>query len=231
MTLQHDAIVRMRFDTLEARFKNSVDAADFRLGALKSALGPLAGRRLLDLGCGKGRFAKHLQHAGAEVIGLDPSSAMILRAKELARVRATARRLPLATSSFHAVFAVEVFEHIARIDEVLAEIHRILRPGGTVAIIDKNAASLNAKRPWMPNVAIKWIDERRGRWMYPPDSPVRERWFWPGSFRQRVAQWFDDVETKHLLSPAESDRMIFRALSVARLMTLWTARKPGGPNE
>ncbi len=88
--------VAARFDALEARFKPSVPPDDVRLRAVLEALGPLSGRRVLDLGCGKGRFARHFQAAGAEVIGIDPSLGMLRQADGIHRVQASARRLPLA---------------------------------------------------------------------------------------------------------------------------------------
>lgn len=231
MTIGHEAVVADRFDRLHGRFKPSVAGGDGRLRAVRERLAPLRGRRLLDLGCGKGRFAAHLRAAGAEVIGLDRSAAMLAGAEGLPRVLASALRLPFAASTFDGVFAVEVFEHLTRIDDVLIEIRRVLRPGGTLAIVDKNAGSLNARRPWLPNLAVKWIDERRGLWMYPGDSEVRERWFWPRAFRRRLGRHFEDVGVSHLLSPSESGLALFRRVPSARLMTLWSARAPGVMDE
>jgi 2-polyprenyl-6-hydroxyphenyl methylase/3-demethylubiquinone-9 3-methyltransferase len=92
--------------------------------------------------------------------------------------------------------------------------------------LDKNAGSLNVDRPWLPNLAVKWIDEQRGRWMYPNCSLVRERWFWPRTFRKRLRRFFDAVQIRYLLSPAEAARLLFRQLPVLRLLTLWSARVP-----
>jgi len=231
MTIAHEAVVADRFDRLHGRFKPNVAEGDGRLRAVRERLEPLRGRRLLDLGCGKGRFAAHLRAAGAEVIGLDRSAAMLAGAEGLPRVLASALRLPFAASAFDGVFAVEVFEHLTRIDDVLIELRRVLRPGGILAIVDKNAGSLNAGRPWLPNLAVKWIDERRGLWMYPSDSKVRERWFWPREFRRRLGRHFEDVAFSHLLSPSESGLALFRRVPSARLMTLWSARAPGVEND
>src|SRR5205085_1976365 len=99
MTALHEAAVSGRFDALEARFKDEVLPDDGRLLALFEALGRLAGRRVLDLGCGKGRFAAHLATRGAKVVGLDRSAAMLARAMDLERVRGSARRLPFAAES------------------------------------------------------------------------------------------------------------------------------------
>ncbi|WP_406695436.1 methyltransferase domain-containing protein [Singulisphaera sp. Ch08] len=227
MTVCHEAEVAAQFDRQQQRFKATVAVDDVRLGALRNRLEPLLGRRILDLGCGKGRFARPLAEAGAEMIGLDLSAAMLADARGIARVRGSARRLPFAAGSFDAVIAVEVFEHLAAIDDVLNEARRVLRPGGILAIVDKNAGALNADRPWLPGLVVKRIDEMRGLWMYPLNSPVRERWFWPGRFRNHLGRWFENVQVDHILSPKEADRRLFRQIPRARLMTLWTARVAG----
>jgi ubiquinone/menaquinone biosynthesis C-methylase UbiE len=226
---RHEAEVAGRFDLLERRFKPAVDRRDVRLEAVRACLGPLTGRRVLDLGCGKGRFARLLAAEGATMVGLDRSAGMLSAGSGLDRVLGSARRLPFADGAFEAVIAIEVFEHLAALDQVLEEVRRVLRPGGRLAIVDKNAGSWNARRPWLPNLAVKWLDERRGLWMYPSGGPVRERWFWPRSFRNRLGRLFGDVRVTHLLSPAEEAQPLFRHVPGARLHTLWSARVPGGP--
>ena len=79
MIAEHEAIVASRFDALHGRFKDVIDADDPRLRGVVDSLGPLAGRRILDLGCGKGRFARALAAQGASVVGLDLSAAMLDR--------------------------------------------------------------------------------------------------------------------------------------------------------
>jgi 2-polyprenyl-6-hydroxyphenyl methylase/3-demethylubiquinone-9 3-methyltransferase len=227
VTLLHEAEVAGRFDALRGRFKGAVAADDVRLRALRVGLEPLPGRRVLDLGCGKGRFARRLAEAGAEVVGLDLSAAMLAEATGVGRVRGSARRLPFAAATFDAVVAVEVFEHLAAVEPALAEARRVLRPGGVLAIVDKNAGALDAARPWLPKLLVKWIDERRGRWMYPAGGPVRERWFWPGRLRRALERRFVDVRVAYLLSPAEAGCRLFRHVPRARLMVLWTARVAG----
>ncbi len=172
MIANYEAAVAARFDDLHGRFKSEVAEDDPRLLSIAESLRPLDGRRVLDLGCGKGRFARALVDRGARVVGLDVSEAMLAGADRagLDRVRASARRLPFRPSSFDAAIAVEVFEHLApqAVDDVCAEVQRVLRPGGTFVVVDKNLYSLNAQRPWLPSVTVKWIDERRG----PLDVPT-----------------------------------------------------------
>jgi ubiquinone/menaquinone biosynthesis C-methylase UbiE len=223
----HEAYVAERFDRLQARFKPTVAADDVRLLGLIRALGLLDGLRVLDLGCGKGRFATRLQEAGAEVVGLDVSAAMLGEARGIARVLGSAARLPWGDGTFDAVVAVEVFEHLEDVGPVIREASRVLRPGGRLAVVDKNAGSLNAARPYLPNHVVKWLDERRGRWMYPALGPVRERWFWPKALARQLSAEFEHVSVDYLLSPAETSP-IFQRRPAARMLTLWTARTPGG---
>jgi 2-polyprenyl-6-hydroxyphenyl methylase/3-demethylubiquinone-9 3-methyltransferase len=232
MISTHEAEVARRFDALCGRFKPSLASDDFRLRGLERALGPLDGLLLLDLGCGKGRFARAIQARGCRVVGLDISRAMLAEACGVERVLATVRRLPFPPRSFDGIIAVEVLEHLEVLSRgaVLAEARRVLRPDGFLAILDKNVGSLSASRPWLPSVAVKRIDEYRGRWMYPSGGPVRERWFWPAGLKRELQRRFEDVAVIRLLSPVEEGSWLFRRLPAARLMTLWLARVPGDPH-
>jgi SAM-dependent methyltransferase len=230
MIAEHEAVVASRFDALHGRFKSDLGQDDPRLKGIIDSFTPLAGRRVLDLGCGKGRFSRPLAERGAMVIGLDLSAAMLLGAADIDRVRASARMLPFGPASFDGVMAVEVFEHLEprSLDQVCCEVRRVLRPGGTLVIVDKNVHSWNAKRPWLPNVAVKWIDERRGLWMYSHRDKVCERWFRAGELRRRLGKWYRAIRVEYLLSPAEQGRFPFERLPGTRLFVLWTAQAPGG---
>lgn len=230
MISAHEAEVTFRFDALHWRFKDSLDPEDYRLRGVLDAVGPVDGLRVLDLGCGKGRFARALQDHGASVTGIDLSTAMLADADGVQRVRGSARYLPFPAGTFDAVVAIEMFEHLepATWRDAIAEARRVLSPRGVLAIVDKSLASLNAQRPWMPSALVKRIDERRGLWMYPADGPVRERWFWPSRLRKELLKSFPDVRVVHLLSPAERRLVLFRRIPTARLMALWVARRNGG---
>jgi SAM-dependent methyltransferase len=229
---EHEAIVAARFDALQARFKPEVAEDDPRVRGILTALGPLRGRRVLDVGCGKGRFARVLAARGARVVGLDVSAAMLAAARfeTLDRVQGSARRLPFRDGTFDAAIAVEVFEHFEprAVEAACDELRRVLRPGGLFVLVDKNVYAMNARRPWLPAVAVKWLDQRRGLWMYPAGGSVREHWFRPLGMKRRLSRRFSEVRVRYLLSREEAGRFPFRSLHSTRLFLLWAARSPGG---
>lgn len=109
-----------------------------------------AGMRVLDLGCGEGRHAFEAYRRGADVVAVDLSApdlattrdwcaAMSLTGEAPATASATALRgdllaLPFADASFDRVIASEVLEHIPDDETAMAELTRVLRPGGLAAV-------------------------------------------------------------------------------------------------
>ncbi len=98
---------------------------------------------------------------------------MLARAGVDRRVLASGLRLPLGDGTFDSVCAVEVLQHLPFGDLAgwLAEVRRVLRPGGRLVVIDRNLWALDDRRPWLPSVALKRLDEHRGRWMYRARGP------------------------------------------------------------
>lgn len=108
-----------------------------------------SGRSVLDLGCAGGFMAEAMVGKGASVTGIDPA----VRAIEAARARAAAvgyevrydvgagERLPYGNAAFDIVVCVDVLEHVSDLTAVLAEVTRVLRPGGVFLYdtINRNA--------------------------------------------------------------------------------------------
>lgn len=93
--------------------------------------------RVLDVGCGAGFLSNYLASAGFDVTGLDASQSSIEVAfrhdatGRMQYVLGDALRLPFAERSFDAVCAMDFLEHVEHPARVIAEISRVLRPGGT----------------------------------------------------------------------------------------------------
>ncbi len=136
--------IRASFDASagdEEHFPSSIDPRIYHVRLLDEYFGSLDGRRVLDAGCGKGRFARVLleRHPRACIAGLDLSAEMLRRAPAgLARCQGTLTALPFAGASFDAIYATESLEHAVDIPLAVAEMCRALRPGGRLVIIDKN---------------------------------------------------------------------------------------------
>ncbi len=96
---------------------------------------------MLDAGCGKGRFARLVKERQpeTEVVAFDLALAMLQVAPAgLRRCSGTLTSLPFRTGAFDAAYAIESLEHAVDIETAIAELCRVVRPGGKIAIIDKN---------------------------------------------------------------------------------------------
>jgi ubiquinone/menaquinone biosynthesis C-methylase UbiE len=98
--------------------------------------------RVLDLGAGKGRFAVHVKQANpqASVVAFDLAEAMLCAAPEtLDRCAGSMLDLPFRDGVFDSAYATESLEHAVDIERGISELCRVVRPGGRLLIIDKNA--------------------------------------------------------------------------------------------
>jgi ubiquinone/menaquinone biosynthesis C-methylase UbiE len=110
------------------------------------ALTPAPGECLLDVGCGPGLLTRDLADAvGPDgfVLGLDLSASMLALAAErcagiphIALTQADATSLPVCSGAADAVTATQVLLYVEQPESALAEIRRVLRPGGRVAIVE-----------------------------------------------------------------------------------------------
>jgi ubiquinone/menaquinone biosynthesis C-methylase UbiE len=116
----------------------------------------LAGfQKILDVGCGDGQIARALAAQGSDVLGIDPTELHIAIARERAGgpryELGSALKLPVDDASQDAVVACLVFEHIDEVDKALAEVSRVLKPGGQFSFF------LN--HPLLQTPGSGWIDD------------------------------------------------------------------------
>lgn len=130
---------------------------------LPLAAAELAGAtRVLDVGCGDGQVSRLATKLGVEVTGVDPTwnCVRVAHARGGASfARAAAAQLPFADARFDAVVACLVFEHIRDVDSAIAEVARVLQPGGRFCFF------LNHPLLQTPNSG--WIDDQ---FLDPPEQ-------------------------------------------------------------
>ncbi len=168
------------------------DEADLRL------LGDVAGRRILELGCGGGQCSIAFARQGAQVVGLDLSDEQIAFARRLAEEHSVtvdfrqgdATDLSrFAAASFDIVFSTYALHYVAGIEACLAEAARVLAPGGLLVFSldhpfrevfwdeDADEDSLLAVRSYWRRGAMEWQWTGGGAWMR--------------SFHRTMGDWVD----------------------------------------
>lgn len=137
--------IRASFDEAsrdEENFPSTIDPRISHVTLILEFFGDLNGGKVLDVGCGKGRFARIVKerNPGAEVWGLDISPEMLRYVPEGILTRAgSMTELPFPGGTFDAAYATESLEHAVEIEKAVAEICRVVKPGGRIVVIDKNA--------------------------------------------------------------------------------------------
>jgi malonyl-CoA O-methyltransferase len=135
------------FDQTVAEYRPAIDDCDGRVRALLNRLGDVNDLRVLDAGCGKGRYSAVIKRRfpRAEVIAMDISSAMLEHVpSDIQTVQHSILNMPFPDGAFDAVLCVEALEHVVQTGEGVKELARVLAPGGTLVIIDKNRAKVGA---------------------------------------------------------------------------------------
>jgi SAM-dependent methyltransferase len=202
---------------------------DYRIGKLQRFGLPTGA--WLDCGCGDGSYASALLDAGAQsVLGIDSEQGRISRARERHADRpglsfevAGAEALPVADASLDGVLLNEVLEHLPDELRSLAEIRRVLRPGGHLVVMSPNrlfpfeghGMRLGPLRTGTAVPLLPWLP------LFISDRMTVARNYWPWELRNMIAgQGFDIVATEsvfpvlqtHPWLPGPLDRWYWRNL-------------------
>jgi len=149
--------------------------------------GDVAGKRVVDVGCGEGRFARMLAERGAECVGVDPTPALLAQARRLGGVtpiRAVAEHMPLRDRAFDLAVTYITLVDIPGYAEAIAEMARLLRPGGRLVAVNIGFVSASAD----PDGG--WRRDEAGNALYVPIDNYGSEWStvveWQGI---RIRNW------------------------------------------
>jgi SAM-dependent methyltransferase len=173
----------------ERHHKERRDDGDFvfvpeRIPIFKEAIGE--GHKVLDLGCRSGAFTRHFLE-GNEVVGVDVDEAALAKAEKRGITPVVAdveEPLPFPDESFDAVVAGELLEHLSFPETLVAEVERVLEPGGSFVGSVPNAFNV----------------QRRLRFLLgkPPEpDPTHLRMFSGEQIRELLAD-FEDVHMTYV---------------------------------
>jgi ubiquinone/menaquinone biosynthesis C-methylase UbiE len=126
----------------EENFPSTIDPRIYHVQLILEYLGDLNAKRVLDVGCGKGRFARVLaeSYPRASIVGLDLAEAMLQHVPAgVGACAGSMTALPFPSGIFDCAYATESLEHAVDIQAAVAEMCRAVRPGGRIVIIDKNS--------------------------------------------------------------------------------------------
>lgn len=171
------------------------------------------GTRVLEVGCGGGLLAEEIAGLGFSVTGIDPSEPSLAIARAHAARSGfnidyrtgVGERIPFPDSSFPVVLCCDVLEHVQDLDVVIAEIARVLAPGG-VFLYDTINRTLISKL-----IVIKVTQEWRATRFVPPDLHDWRLFIKPAAMQVALKRHgLTNIETTGLM-PAAGPLTVLRA--------------------
>lgn len=157
---------------------------------LRSMLPDLTGASVLDLGCGFGWFSRWAREQGGaeKVIGVDVSENMLARGKaetqdpNISYIKADLETLELDSEKYELVYSSLAFHYIENLQGLLKEVHRSLKPGGSLVCSVEHPIYTASSRP-------EWIQHPSGHQTWPVDhyqqeGPRTTNWLAEGVIKQ-----------------------------------------------
>lgn len=137
--------IKTAFDKDVNIFSDSIDEKDGRVQEILSFLGDVNDKKVIDVGCGKGRYLKILKerYPKSNLYGVDISEKMLSYCPYgIETVNGSLLDIPYPDAFFDHIYSVEALEHAIMTENAIKEMVRVLKPEGKIIIIDKNKAMI-----------------------------------------------------------------------------------------
>jgi ubiquinone/menaquinone biosynthesis C-methylase UbiE len=199
-----------------------------RRAIVRERLGAQAGERIVDIGCGPGFYCAELAEEvgpSGSIVGVDGSASMLALAERrcgqfanVGLVEGEATAVPAADASFDAAISVQVQEYLPDVASSLAEVLRVLKPGGRVLIWDIDWAT----------ASISGDPERSARVLAAWDEHLAHPWLPRALTRELRAAGFEDIEmTAHGFATNEFDPDQYYGPALVPFIAAFVANRQG----
>jgi 2-polyprenyl-3-methyl-5-hydroxy-6-metoxy-1,4-benzoquinol methylase len=173
----------------------------------------LAGRRVLEIGCGMGLHSELMARAGAHVTAVDISDTSIEATRRRAEVRCLAivtkqmdaTRLEFPDETFDFVWSWGVIHHSSQTGRIVKEIHRVLKPGEDVRVMVYNLGGMSAYITLMKKYALGfWTGRNLDESLWQSTDGYMARFYTADILADMFGIFFDNVRVQSLGQDADA---------------------------
>jgi ubiquinone/menaquinone biosynthesis C-methylase UbiE len=216
----NERIIRNGQESFSNKINLRNDSEIMILNFLKKQIDPK--KKVLDMGCGEGRFSRYFIEKGTRIYSIDFSEEYIKICKNTLKNGrfkvGSITNIPFKNDNFDYIFCVDVLQHVPKLEKAIHELKRVLKKDGIIIIIDKNKFGLH-KRYLIPEIFIqKYKELTETRY-----NGFKEQWFNPKRFNTLLKTEFKNSEYDYLIEKNKS--IIFKIIPQLNWFVSWKARK------
>jgi ubiquinone/menaquinone biosynthesis C-methylase UbiE len=198
LSLERQNRYREQYKTMRPGWRTSGEVYETAVRRALLASGAQSARDVLDVGCGAGGVMEVLSREVRLAVGIDVDLPSLQGHRDQTHLLAASdlARLPFPANSFDLVVSSWVLEHLQEPREALAEVARVLRPGGHFVFLTPNAHNLIT---WLNRLVPRLAQSRLVAWLY----GRQERDTFPVVYRANSIERLSDLAAAVGLQPDE----------------------------